>query len=135
MSRQARTRSQSFFEDDDEEEDDTMANTPMPDFLIDADTTPPPPPTKEDSDVDPGLDDIDQVINDRRRSRSFFDQTDVASGLSSALPPQVSSDQQQPEKQKQPTRTGEQLLSFGDPFICRPPCYFCSCPIDFCMYP
>ncbi|GMI07631.1 hypothetical protein TrLO_g13212 [Triparma laevis f. longispina] len=45
----------------------------------------------EDDDIDQSLDDNDQAIEDRRRSRSFFSETDVSSGLKSALPPQVGS--------------------------------------------
>ena len=104
MARESRSRSQSFFED--EEDDDTVAHTPMPSFLDDDTPTPSPPPQEED-DVDYTLDENDQEINDRRRSRSFFDQTDVASGLKSALPPQVSADKKEPEKAKQPERTGK----------------------------
>ncbi|GMH86751.1 hypothetical protein TrVE_jg11930 [Triparma verrucosa] len=43
----------------------------------------------EGDDVDRTLDDNDQAIEDRRRSRSFFSEQDVSSGLKSALPPQV----------------------------------------------
>lgn len=45
----------------------------------------------EEDDIDQSLDDNDQAIEDRRRSRSFFSETDVSSGLKSALPPQVGS--------------------------------------------
>jgi len=88
----SRSRSQSFYEDEEDADIDNdnaqQARTPMPDFnmLADMDTEEPPPAPGGD-DVDTELDDVDQAQDDRRRSRSFFDQTDVACGLKSALPP------------------------------------------------
>ena len=89
----SRSRSQSFYEEEEEDNDSSthsLSGTPMPDinFLTDCDDPPPAPGQHgEEDDVDESLDNIEQVQDDRRRSRSFFDQTDVACGLKSALPP------------------------------------------------
>jgi len=71
------------------------SGTPTPDFGAMGEIS-----TEVDDDVDPELDaKLDELANKseedfedaRRRSRSFFDQTDVSSGLKSVLPPQVTS--------------------------------------------
>ena len=92
----SRARSSSFYTEDDDGDDsaDSLGRTPMPDFLNDNTAiSPPPAPSNmgttpmytgtpmmgggvgdggEGDDVDHSLDDNDQAIEDRRRSRSFF---------------------------------------------------------------
>ena len=126
----ARSRSKSFYEEDEEEEQTEYSGTPMPDssFLsgmgFDKNATPLYSDDSNDGDgddVDPALDaKLEELANTpmeedmRRRSRSFFDQTDVASGLKSALPPQVGGgggatrhDSMTGEPVKQQVRTGK----------------------------
>ncbi len=76
----------------------------------------------DDDDVDSSLDNLEEVAADRRRSRSFFDQSDIANGLNSSKPPAVTAGRKDSsgEKFKFPERTGKGSFRRFGCFSCSP---------------